>query len=60
MFRCYKCLFHFSYNHASRSYTGGGQMFPPSPSSLVSLLRQYLLTVEAKILGFRMGVLAEL
>ena len=35
-------------------------MFPSSPSGLVSLLRQYLFTVEAKILGLRMGVLAEL
>ena len=35
-------------------------MFTISSSNLVSLLRQYLFTVEAKILGLRMGVLAEL
>ena len=38
----------------------GGPMFAHSPSNLVSLLSQYLFTVEAKVLGFRMGVLAEL
>ena len=35
-------------------------MFTISSSNLVPLLRQYLFTVEAKILGLRMGVLAEL
>ena len=38
----------------------GGPMLARSPSNLVSLLSQYLFTVEAKILGLRMGVLAEL
>ena len=38
----------------------GGPMFAHSPSNLVSLLSQNLFAVEAKVLGLRMGVLAEL
>ena len=38
----------------------GGPMFAHSPSNLVPLISQNLFAVEAKVLGLRMGVLAEL